>query len=85
MGCTLPAENSKVQQQLLKTEEYADENQIQINCKKTKVMVFNPCWSKEFMTELELGNDELEVVDVKWSRNTENILKRASNKLWTLR
>ena len=97
LGYTLPSENSKVQQQLIKTEEYALENQMQINCKKTKVMVFNPCWSKEFQPELELGNDQLEVVDemrllgvivtsdVKWASNTEHIVKRASNKLWTLR
>ena len=49
------------------------------------------------MPGLELGNDQLELVeelrvlgiifrsDLKWTSNTENIIKRASNKLWTLR
>ena len=31
--------------------------------KKTKLMVFNPCWSKDFMPEMELVGVELEVVE----------------------
>ena len=31
LGYTLPAENSNVYQQLLKTEDYARDNQMQIN------------------------------------------------------
>ena len=60
---TLPVENSLVYKQLLKTEQYARDNFMQINHKKTKVMVFNPCTSIDFMPELNLGNNELEVVE----------------------
>ena len=58
---------------------------MRINYKKTKLMLFNPCWSLDFMPQLELGNDQLELVeemkllgvimksDMKWSS------KRASS------
>ena len=96
-GHVLPAQNSQVYRQLLKTEEYAQENDMRINYNKTKVMVFNPCWSVDFMPELEFGADQLELVeemrllgviiqsDMKWTSNTESIVKRASNKLWVVR
>ena len=49
------------------------------------------------MPELEFGDDQLQYVeemrllgvvvqsDMKWSSNTEQIVKRASNKLWIIR
>ena len=60
-------------------------------------MVFNPCWTLDFMPEFEFGADQLQFVeemrllgviirsDMKWSSNTEDIVKRASNKLWVIR
>ena len=96
-GHVLPVQSSQVYKQLLKTEEYARDNQMKINYNKTKVMVFNPCWSIDFMPELEFGDDQLQFVeemrllgvvvqsDMKWSSNTEQIVKRASNKLWIIR
>ena len=82
---------------LKETEEYATVNQMKINYHKTKLMLFNPCWSVDFMPEMELGNQQLELVeqmrllgviiqsDLKWGSNTEDIVKRASNKLWVIR
>ena len=96
-GHVLPAGCSNVQQQLLSIEEYAKNNEMKINNKKTKLMVFNPCRSKDFMPEMQLGGVELEVVeemrllgviitpDMKWAANTEHIVKRAFSKLWMLR
>ena len=96
-GHVLPAGCSEVHRQLQRTEQYARDNQMEINYKKTKLMLFNPCWSIDFMPELELGNGQLELVeemkllgviiqsDMKWSSNTEYIVKRASNKLWIIR
>ena len=96
-GHVLPAENSQVYRQLLKTEEYARDNEMKINYNKTKVMVFNPCRIVDFMPELKFGADQLELVeemrllgvivqsDMKWTSNTESIVKRASNKLWVIR
>ena len=96
-GHALPVERSQVYQQLLKTEEYARVNEMKINYSKTKLMIFNPCWSLDFMPEIELGGGQLEVVeetrllgviirsDMRWNSNTESIVKRAYNKLWTIR
>ena len=96
-GHVLPVHSSHVYNELLKTEQYARDNQMKINYSKTKVMVFNPCWSIDFMPELEFGDDQLQFVeemrllgvvvqsDMKWSSNTEQIVKRASNKLWIVR
>ena len=80
------------------TEKYAIEKEIEINYKKTKLMLFNPCKSIDFMPAMEVGGgDLLEVVDeirllgvkissdLKWSKNTEEVVKRAFNKLWILR
>ena len=96
-GHVMPVEKSNVFEQLTKTREYANENDIKINEKKTKLMLFNPCTSIDFMPEVRLENHELEVVeemrllgviirsDLKWTSNTENIVKKANKRLWILR
>ena len=93
----LPPLNSEVYKQLQKTEEYAKLNDMVINYEKTKLMVFNPCKNIDFSPKMEFGNKQLEVVDeikllgvtlrsdLKWSSNTQDIIKRASNKLWVIR
>ena len=70
---------------------------MQINYKKSKLMIFNPCRSLDFQPEFGFGQDQMEVVehmkllgiilqsDLKWSMNTSDIVSRASNKLWILR
>ena len=35
---------------------------MKINFKKTKGIIFNPCWSVDFMPNLEVGDNELELV-----------------------
>ena len=96
-GHALPAANSAVQEQLVKTMEYAEENEMKVNIKKSKVMLFNPCRSVDFMPKLELDGAELELVesfklvgvlirsDMKWTDNTEYMVKRAYKKLWVVR
>lgn len=93
----LPMENSNVYKQLVKTVDYAEANQMKINYKKTKVIVFNPWSSIVFMPEICLDNNELEVVeeirllgiilraDMKWIANTENMVVKANKRLWILR
>ena len=92
-GHVLPIENSNVYKQLVKTEEYATANEMKINYKKTKVIVFNPCTSIDFMPELTLDNNELEAVDeisllglilrsdMKRMSNTENMVKKANKRI----
>ena len=83
--------------QLGKIEDYAKTNEMIINQKKTKLMIFNPCISKDFMPEFTLGENDLEVVeemrllgiiirsDMKWHSNTENMVTKCNKKLWMLR
>ena len=70
---------------------------MRINHNKSKVMLFNPCHMLDFMPEVTLEDQQLEVVneirllgliirkDLKWTANTEYIVKKANGRLWTLR
>ena len=83
--------------QLLKTEEYSEKNSMQINKKKTKVMVFNPCKAWDFQSALSLDDQELDMVeemrllgvviksDLKWTSNTEQMVDKAYKRLWSMR
>ena len=96
-GHELKPENSRVFQQLQRTEEYAIANKMKINTKKTKLMLFNPGKIRDFMPKFTLGNKELDLVeettllgvvlrsDLSWASNTEYIVKRAYKKFWCLR
>ena len=82
---------------MIKTKEYADTNEMQINFKKTKVILFKPCTSIDFMPDLRLGDHELEVVeemkllgliirsDMTWVSNTDNMVQKANKRMWILR
>ena len=81
----------------METAVYAANNEMQINHKKTKLMLFNPCTSVDFMPDFQLGNKEIELVeeirllglilrsDMKWTSNTEFIVKKGYKKLWMMR
>ena len=70
---------------------------MKINLEKSKIMLFNPCNSIDFMPKFELDGCELDLVekfkllgivirsDLKWSDNTDYMVKRAYKKLWILR
>ena len=61
-GHELQPEDSAVYNQLVKTAVYASNNQMKINEKKTKLIVFNPCTSLDLMPEFPLGANQLDVV-----------------------
>ena len=96
-GHVLPIEKSLVFKQLLKTEEYCAKNAMKINQKKTKMMVFNPCIAWDFLPDMSLDGQELEMVeelkllgvvlrgDMKWTSNTSNMTIRAYKRLWAIR
>ena len=93
----LPEKNSKIVKQLDQIRNQTNENQMKLNFKKTKIMVFNPCKSLDFKPEISLDGKELEIVneirllgliirsDMKWNANTLNMVKKASKRLWILR
>ena len=96
-GHVLPIANSRVFKQLQKVETYASKNDMKLNYKKTKIIVFNPCRNIDFMPEIYMEDNHLEVVDeirllglilrsdMKWTSNTKNIVSKANKRLWMLR
>ena len=92
----LPAK-SEVYNQLMKTNEYAIENEMKINQKKTKLMLFNQSKGLDFMPDFTLSGQNIELVeetkllgvtlraDLKWSSNTETMVKKANKRIWILR
>ena len=90
-GHVLPREQSALHHQLLETQQYAKDNKMKVNNNKTKLMLFNNCKKWDSMPELSLdGHDmvleeEMRLLgvvirsDMKWSSNTENIVKKGYN------
>ena len=96
-GHRLKSESSKISEKLKEIHLYAKQNGMRINLEKTKLMLFNPCYSKDFMPDITVASTRLELVesakllgviitsDLKWEENTQYIVKRCYSKLWTLR
>ena len=96
-GHQILPEQSRVFNNLKKTEKYASDNLMKINYSKTKLMVFNPGTVRDYLPRFVFNNDDLEVVeetkllgvvlrsDLSWGANTEYMVKRANRKLWCLR
>ena len=96
-GHALPAEKSNVYKQLISTIHYAENNDMKINFKKTKLMIFNTGRVMDFMPDLQVNGHDIEVAeemkilgliirsDMKWSSNSEHIVGKAFHRLWVLR
>ena len=96
-GHNLIINTSKIQEQLIKTQGYAKNNGMKLNLSKTKLMLFNPCTSKDFMPDISLDKIRIDLVeetkllgvvlssDLSWAANTQYIIERCNNKIWTIR
>ena len=96
-GHKLIEEQSQVLNKLNEVKNYADTNNMKINVPKTKLMVFNPCHSKDFLPLFEVESRPVELVEqtkllgvivssnLSWAANTEYIIKRCNKKIWVLR
>ena len=96
-GHQLRTENSQVFNQLKQIQKYAEDNKMKLNIPKTKLMLFNPCKSKDFMPEIELNDTRIDLVEqsrllgviltsnLSWSANTEFIIEKCKKKLWILK
>ena len=70
---------------------------MMINFSKTKMMLFNPSKTLDFMPQFSMEGKEIELIDVtillglyirsdmKWKTNTKNMVVKASKRLWILR
>ena len=95
--CILPPDNSEVYKKLLDTFKYAEENEMEINKEKTKLMVFNNCRSLKFSPDFKVDDHSFQVVEqmkilgvtvnsnLKWRDNTDNIVKKAYKRLWLIK
>ena len=91
-GHSLINEKSKVFKQLHETKLYADQNKMKLNPAKTKLILFNPCTSMDFMPEMVVENKRIKLVEqvkllgvvlpsnLSWSANTDYIVERCGPK-----
>ena len=86
-----------MQQQVKDLCQYAAENEMKLNKDKTKVMLFNTAKQNDFMPEIAVDGENLEVVEefkllgvmissnLKWETNTDYITNKAYKRLWMIR
>ena len=96
----IPQHNQVIKSEHLKTTEHIKEinnwterNLMKLNEKKTKQIIFNFHRDKQFITEVQLKGEPLEVVDevkllgviidkdLKWDRNTKYLVSKANKKM----
>ena len=93
----LPANKSKVQSKLIELEDYTNRNLMSLNSKKTKIQPFNFSRKFDFLPQVSVKNEPLEVVystrllgvifnsNCKWDDHVDFIVQKAKQKSWTLR
>ena len=94
----LPLKENTLQNQMDQLIEFTTENEMRINCKKTKIMLFNTSKKNDFHPEIfgENGEvleleEEFKLLGVKitsnlrWDSNTQYICARAYARLWMIR
>ena len=93
----IPASNLKSQQWLDDIDRWTVNQQMQINEKKTKTMIFNFTEKYQFTTRLQLKNENIDVInstrllgtilsdDLGWDKNTANLVKKANARMELLR
>ena len=93
----IPAENLKSQEWLDTIDDWTDRQQMMINTKKTKTMIFNFTDNSQFTTRLDIKGETIEVLestkllgtvisnDLKWDLNTHAIVKKGNARMQLLR
>ena len=97
LGLKLAPEKSQVYSQIDKIQKYAHENQMKINCRKSKFMLFNPTEVFDFIPDHKINGNQLETLeemkilglilqnDLKWKSNTKNMTAKAYKRLWMIK
>ena len=97
-GHVFPENESEVQGQLCNLKTYCENNEMKLNPKKSKVILFNTARKYDFMPSCYLNQgDELEVVeelkllgvtirsDLNWSAHCDQMCRTAYARMWMLR
>ena len=95
-GHKLNIQTSKVYKELKEIQAYAEQNKMKLNIPKTKLMLFNPCRTKNFMPELVIEKTRVDLVErtnllgviqssnLSWEDNRD-FVQRCTSKIWILR
>ena len=90
----LPGENSRIQTKLKQIENYVEIHQMQLNRTKTKIQPFNFSKKYDFLPEIKVEGQNLEVVyttkilgvtfssSMKWDQHIDDLVARARQKVW---
>ena len=93
----IPPENLESQAHLNNITEWTENQKMEINEKKSKVMIFNFTKKYQFTTRLQIKGKSLETIkstkllgtiiqdNLKWDENTEYLVKRANSRMNILR
>ena len=100
INSNLPIHNQIIPSDHLKTQDYVkvidnwtNDNMMKLNERKTKNMIFNFTKDKQFITNINLKNHSLEIVNetkllgaivtnnLKWEENTKHIVKKANRRM----
>ena len=90
------AENLKTQSQLNMINDWTKKQKMKLNIKKTKSMIFNYSKKHQFITNLKVDDESIEIVKeakllgtvltdkLTWDRNTEELTKKAYKRMQLL-
>ena len=90
---TIQAENLKTQHWVNEIKSWTDKNLMKLNPKKCKNIIFNFSRNNQFATSIKIDDQEIETVDeakllgtyvtsdLKWDKNTEEIIKDCNKRL----
>ena len=93
----LGPKDAKSQEYLDKISTWTKNQEMQLNCEKTKYMIFNPSKNHQFNTRLNIEGQAIEQVhearllgvlirdDLSWKSNTEFIIKKAYKRMIILK
>ena len=97
-GHIFPTDNSLLQKQLTRIEDFTLKNKMKINSSKSKIMIFNKSKKYDFPPEFSFQNGvNLDLVnetkllgliissDLRWYSNTKAIYNKAMSKMWLIR
>ena len=93
----MEAAKSQIYTKIDQLKDYANENQMKLNFKKTKFIVFNPTNICDFIPEYKIEDHDIETVekikllglvvrnDLRWKGNTKYMIERAYKRLWMVK
>ena len=92
----IPAEHLKTQTYLHHISEWTKNQKMELNCDKTKSIIFNFTRNYQFSTQLSIENDQIEVISetkllgtiinntLSWDSNTDYLVKKAFSRMQLL-